>query len=67
MNSEQRIRYLASSRRQLRQELDEMGYGQPPQPAMPERVESKETTGFIVALATMAALFVGLYVSGLVA
>jgi len=34
---------------------------------MPERAESKETTGFIVALATMAALFVGLYVSGLVA
>ncbi len=66
MNSNQRKRYLALSRRQLQGELDEMGYGRGRQPAATEANNSTGATGFLVAAAAMTVLFLGLSITGLV-
>jgi hypothetical protein len=65
--SERRLRYLESSRRQLRRELDEMGYGQRPQPVVVRQDQSNRPTGFIMAFATAAVLFLSLSISRLIA
>ena len=65
--SEQRARYLNTSRRQLRRELDEMGYAQRPQPAAVRQTESTRASGYIMAFATVAMLFLSLALSGLIA
>jgi hypothetical protein len=68
MNSnERRADYLAASRQQLRRELDEMGYGRQSRSVATRQDESRGSAGFVVTVATITALFVGLSISGLVA
>ena len=63
---DQELRYLEVSRRQLQREMDEMGYGQHAQrPELPVS-ESSRPTGVIMALATIAILFVSLSLSSLI-
>lgn len=62
---DQRMKYLDSARRQLQRDLDEMGYGQRPQPAVERQATSPNVTGYIMAFATVAVLFLGLSLSGL--
>jgi hypothetical protein len=62
---DQRMRYLNSARRQLQRDLDEMGYGQRSQPAVERQATLPNVTGYIMAFATVAVLFLSLSLSGL--
>ena len=59
--------YLEQYRKQLRRDLDEMGYGQRAQPVALVESDSSRATGFVMAFATAAVLFLSLSLSRLIA
>ena len=62
-NYDQRQRYLERYSRQLRRELDEMGYGRRPQPIAVQEARSNKAVGFLVASASAVVLILSLSLS----
>jgi hypothetical protein len=60
------MRYLELSRRQLRRQLDEMGYGQRAQTVTASEDRPDEAAGMLLAFAAIVTLLVSLSLSRLV-
>lgn len=57
--------YRQQKRRQLRRDLDEMGYGRRPQSMAAAEVESSDMAGFLMAFVTATAIVLSLAISRL--
>ena len=64
-NYDQRQRYLERYSRQMRRELDEMGYGRRPQPVVIQGARSNRAVGYLVASASVVVLILSLSLSRL--